>query len=312
MANLQKLRPALVYLNARRYGMIKSEAHQCAITWQQIFNTCFSQSVADEVYSNSHVETVNFPRKLGQGVLYVTAHFSAYSIVSAALAKHFQKTIYVVVGKPPADFEVNLQKVASNLAVKLVVIRSDFSLLRNIRRAIDEGSLVLSLIDVPWHRISIPGRDYEYFDLGEGKIKASKAIFNLASRLSLTPHFVLCEPENEGFKIVNYGATSQGECFAKLSKAIELNPGHFERFCELHAYYVGRPIVNEIVTFTIGQYRYCISPGRNKYWKLSESVSAQIESELLEEQSGEAKASSSIRREIRKMTDWEYDDIVYI
>ena len=306
----QKLRPATVYFNARQYGLSKEDARQCSDTWARIFDTCFLQRVAGNFYNESNVTNINFPAEHQKGTLYVTAHFSAYTFVSIALARHYKKDIYIVVGTPSAQFESFLVDSLADAGVKAIIIRSNFSQLRNIRRAIDEGHLVLSLIDVPWHRTVIPNREHEYFDLGVGKIRASKSIFKIAERLNLVPTLVLCEPNGSDFNINYYGQLSQSECFEKLAKVVALNPGHFERFCELHVYYKGGVQTKEVVTFVLGEHRYMAVPSENKYWKLGQTCSKEIESKLqLNDNNHEA--SKIIINQIEKVSKRVYDEVVY-
>lgn len=235
---MQKLRTSLAYLNARRYGLSKSQAFACAMSWRQHSTTLYSQSVADQVFNASVVNTINFTDTTDSKVLYVSAHFSAYTLVTMVLARHYKKTIYIVVGTPPVEFENAIVESLAKVGAKAIIIRSDFSLLKNIRSAIDEGALVFSLFDVPWTRLEIPNRDLQEFSFGEGNIQAIDAIFSIAKRLKLRPTLVLCEPSDGTFNIVNYGERTQQECFEKLALAVKANPGHFERFCELHKYYV--------------------------------------------------------------------------
>lgn len=307
---LQKVRPSAVYLNARNYGMDHEAARECADTWNRLFNTCFTQRVAGEFYNVSKVETVDFPADQPKGCLYVTAHFSAYTFVSIALARHYKKKIYLVVGKPPKDFEDYLVNSMAVAGVEAILIRSDFSQLRKIRRAIDAGELVLSLIDVPWHRTVIKNREYEYFVLGAGKIAASRSIYKIAERLDLTPALVLCEPEGDGFNVVYHGEMTQEACFEVLADLISKHPGHFERFCEMHMYYQGGVPCNNLTTFLIGDHRYIAVSNRNKFWKLGTDATLAIEAKL-ESENGESDASEMIKTLVKRLSEKEYDQVVY-
>lgn len=305
----QKLRPSTVYLNARRFGLSKEAARQCAGTWSNIFDTCFTQRVAGQFYNSSEVATIDFPTLMPAGQLFVTAHFSAYTFVSIALSKLYQRDIHIVVGKPSVEFESYLLNSLMDSNVTAKLIRSDFSQLRNIRRAVDSGAIVVSLIDVPWHRTVIPNREYEQFAFGAGKIMASRSIFKIAERLKLAPNFVLCQPNGKQFEVVNYGNMTQRDCFLTLAKEVERNPGHFERFCELHAYYKEGPTNGEVATFVLGGHRYITSPQDQKYWKLGATLTESIEQEL---RTGNVDGvTEMIRAQIRKVSAREYDEVVY-
>ncbi|RYF63277.1 MAG: hypothetical protein EOO39_28835, partial [Cytophagaceae bacterium] len=102
---MQKLRPSAVYLNARRYGMDRTRALACAAIWKNVFNTCFTQRVAGQFYKRSSVNLVDFPAEQPTRSLFVTAHFSAYTFVSIALARRYKKNMHIVVGTPPKAFE---------------------------------------------------------------------------------------------------------------------------------------------------------------------------------------------------------------
>ncbi len=308
---MEKLRTSLVYLNARRYGLSEAESHRCALNWVKHFPTLFSQDVADQVYRAARISTTNFPTTSRHGILYVTAHFSAYTLVTIALARHFNKPIYIVVGTPPVEFEQAIVNSVARAGATAIIIRSDFSLLKNIRRAIDAGALVVSLIDVPWTRLKIPERELASFDFGVGKIQAIKSIFQLADRLDLQTNLVLCEPVADGFNIVNYGELNQQECFERLNTAVRRNPDHFERFCELHNYFQGGNSSNELVTFRLDEHRYCLRGRDFKSWKLSKSLSSAIESKLAES-SDQVQASVLIRDEIKKITNFDHDTVIYI
>lgn len=305
---MNKLRTSLVYLNAKRYGLAEAEARQCAARWGRHIDTLFDQAAADKVAQECGLRTVGFPDVPTPGTLYVTAHFSAYTLVSIALSRHYNRTIYIVVGTPPAEFEQTIVDSVTRAGARAVIIRSNFSMLKNIRNAIDEGSLVVSLIDVPWHRLIIPTRDYSRFDFGAGQIGASKSIFSMAERLGLKTCFVLCEPGDGQFRIVHYGEMSQARCFETLAEAVARHPDHFERFCELHAYYDGGRRTDDIVTFTVGENRYCVRAWDYKSWKLSKSVSAAIETAL---GADETEATGLIRSELQRLTDCAHEQIVY-
>lgn len=307
---LQKFRPSAVYLNARRYGMCQAEAMACADTWKRIFNTCFTQRVAGQFYNLSSVNLINFPAEQPRGCLFVTAHYSAYTFVSIALARRYKKPVHIVVGTPPKDFEDYLVNSLADAGAKAKIIRSDFSQLRKIRRAIDEGELVVSLVDVPWHRTVIKHREYEYFKLGSGEIQASRSIFKIANRLDLLPTLVLCEPNADKFDIVFHGHLSQQACFDRLAGLIERHPGHFERFCEMHMYYRGGNPCNDLTTFRIGAHRYVAVATRNRYWKLSPSVTEQIEAHL-SPGGDNAIASATIKNLVLQLTGSNYDEVIY-
>lgn len=194
--------------------------------------------------------------------------------------------------------------------VKAILIRSDFSQLRKIRRAIDAGELVLSLIDVPWHRTVIKNREYEYFVLGAGKIAASRSIYKIAESLDLTPALVLCEPEGDGFNVVYHGEMTQDACFEVLADLISKHPGHFERFCEMHMYYQGGVPCNNLTTFLIGDHRYIAVSNRNKFWKLGTDATLAIEAKL-ESENGESDASEMIKTLVKRLSEKEYDQVVY-
>ena len=243
------------------------------------------------------------------GQLYVTAHFSAYTFVSIALSRLYQRDIHIVVGTPSAEFENYLLNSLADANVTATLIRSDFSQLRNIRKAVHAGAIVVSLIDVPWHRTIIPNREYEHFGFGAGKIMASRSIFKIAERLKLAPNFVLCQPNGERFDVVHYGQMTQRDCFLTLAKEVERNPGHFERFCELHAYYQDGPTNSEVATFVLGEHRYVTSPPDHKYWKLGTVLTATIEHEL---GAGNVDGvNEMIKAQIKKISAREYDEVVY-
>lgn len=290
--------------------MSQTEALACAHTWKNIFNTCFTQRVAGKFYNLSSVKLIDFPAEQPKGCLFVTAHFSAYTFVSIALARHYKKQIHIVVGTPPKEFEDYLVNSLADAGVESKIIRSDFSQLRKIRRAIDKGELVVSLIDVPWHRTVIKNREYEYFKLGSGEIQASRSIFKIADRLDLLPTLVLCEPNADKFDIVFHGHLSQQACFDKLADIIEQHPGHFERFCEMHMYYRGGNPCNDLATFRIGAHRYIAVATRNRYWKLSASVTEQIEAQLSLGGDNSA-ASATIKHLVLQLTGSDYDEVIY-
>lgn len=305
----QKLRPSAVYLNARRFGLSKPAARQCANDWTRLFDTCFTQRVAGQFYNASEVVPVDFPATMPAGRLYVTAHFSAYTFVSIALAKLYQRQVHIVVGKPSAEFEHFLLSSLADAQVDATIIRSDFSQLRNIRKAIEAEAIIVSLIDVPWHRMLIRNREYERFEFGAGTILASKSIFKIADRMELVPTFVLCEPDGARFNLVHYGALTQRECFLTLAKKVEQYPGHFERFCELHAYYEGGLKNNEITTFVLGQHRYLAAAPDHKYWKLGTTLTAALEQQI---SAGKVEAATRmIKDQVQRVSAREYDDVVY-
>lgn len=307
---LQKLRPSAVYLNARRYGMNRERALDCADTWKNVFNTCFTQRVAGQFYKVSSVNLVDFPAEQPTGCLFVTAHFSAYTFVSIALARHYKKNLHIVVGTPPKEFEDYLVDSLAEASVVATIIRSDFSQLRKIRRAVDAGELVVSLIDVPWHRTVIKDRRYEYFKLGAGEIQASRSIFKIADRLDLSPTLVLCVPNGDAFDIVFHGHSSQQACFDILADLIECHPGHFERFCEMHMYYRGGHPCDDLTTFLIGAHRYVAVATRQRYWKLGAAATRHIEEQLGLDDNRDA-ASATIKHLVRQLTGADYDDVIY-
>lgn len=307
---LQKLRPSAVYLNARRYGMCRPRALACADTWKHIFNTCFTQRVAGQFYKLSSVRLVGFPDAFPKGRLFVSAHFSAYTFVSIALALHYKKRIHIVVGTPPKAFEDYLVDSLAEAGVAATIIRSDFSQLRNIRRAVDAGEPVVSLIDVPWHRTVIRDRQYDYFKLGAGEIQASRSIFKIADRLDLMPTLVLCVPNGDAFDIVYHGHLSQQASFDILADLIERHPGHFERFCEMHMYYRGGRPCNDLTTFLIGAHRYVAVATHQRYWKLGAAATRHIEDQLCLDD-GRSAASATIKHLVRQLTSLDHDEVVY-
>lgn len=307
----RKARQAFVYLNARRYGLTKTDAAQCVVGWHNAMATCFTQAVAGEVYNQSKVSMIAFPHNRSGRELYMTAHFSAYTMVPIALARHYDRPLYVLVGQPPKEWEDTLISSMNDAQVNCTIVRSSFSQLKRIKHAIAEDAVILSLIDVPWHRNNeVVNRDYQKFDFGTGKILASRSIFKIAEIMDMIPSFVLCKPSQEGFDVVHYGNLTQQECFEKLANAVADVPSHFERFCEIHHYYEGGDGNSEIVTYQYGENRYVVDSVRKKYWKFGENLSAYLDN-LLNVSKNVQDASSIILAQINNVTGVEYDEVVY-
>jgi hypothetical protein len=308
---IRKVRQAFVYLNARRFGLSIEKAKSCAIQWNKLLASCFTQSVVGELYNTSNVCNIGFPSERSGRELYATAHYSAYTIVSIALAKAYNRPVYVLVGQPPKDWEETLILSLSDAGVNGAVIRSDFSQLKRVKHAMAEDAIIISLIDVPWTRENISHRSYQSFSFGAGEIIASYSIFKLAKILKMEPTFILCEPSQDGFNVVHYGALSQSECFEKLLAAVYRAPEHFERFCELQQYYIGGHEVAEIATFQLGSQRYIVDSIRKKYWKLGENFSAHINEALASDASSESEVTQTVINQIFKLTGQRYDEVVY-
>jgi hypothetical protein len=281
------------------------------VEWQNLMPTCFTQAVAGELYNTTNVRAVNFPEVRTGRELYATAHFSAYTLVPIILGRHFNRPVYILVGKPPVEWENTLVSSLADAGVKGIIVRSDFSQLKKIKRALAEDAVVFSLIDVPWHRDNIPNREYLSFDLGAGKIVASHSIFKIANIMNLTPTFVLCEPQENGFDVVHYGALSQAECFDKLASAVNKTPEHFERFCELQQYYDGGRELSEIVTFQIDGDRFVVDATRKRYWKLGNKLSMYINDQL-KKSSPEADVSKLILNQVHGTFGHQYDEVIYL
>jgi hypothetical protein len=308
----RKVRQAFVYLNARRYGLSGVEAKHCAVEWHKVMTRCFTQAVAGELYNTSNVRAVNFPKNRNGRELYTTAHFSAYTIVSIVLAHSYNRPVYILVGQPPIEWEQTLVSSLADAGVNGTVIKSNFSQLKRIKRAIEEDAIIISLIDVPWHRDnSVPNREYQSFNLGAGKILASHSIFKIANKLGLEPTFILCEPTSDGFDVVHHGNLSQQECFEKLAAAVDRAPEHFERFCELQQYYEGGNEIKEIVTFQLGENRYIVDSTRKKYWMLGEKLSAYIDT-MTKQGSSELEITKVILNQIHKLIGHQYDEVIYL
>ncbi len=308
---VRKVRQAFVYLNARRFGLSVENAKACAIKWNKLLASCFTQSVVGELYNTSKVRTVGFPAERTGKELYATAHFSAYTIVSIALSKAYGRPVYVLVGQPPKDWEDTLILSLADAGVHGTIIRSDFSQLKRVKRAIAEDAIIISLIDVPWTRDNISNRSYQSFQFGSGEIIASYSIFKLANIVGLEPTFVLCEPSAEGFDVVHYGSLNQAECFEKLLAAVYRAPEHFERFCELQQYYIGGNEVAEIATFQLGDHRYIVDSIRKKYWKLGEGFSAYLNQALQQQLIPLSEITDALLSQVYKQTGQRYDEVVF-
>lgn len=287
---MHKIRASLVYLNARRYGLPTAEAMQCAREWQGHMQSLFVQSKAAQVYSEANFSLDGF-EELPKRTLYVTAHYSAYTAISINLGLRFRRPVNIVVGRPPKEFEETLVSELGKVGVEGKIITSGFSMLKKLKAARDNHEVMISLCDVPWHRLKLEHRDFEFYPFGNGEIRASKAIFDMASRVELDTRFVLCHPNGENsFVVRDHGPLSMPECFAALNRCVAEAPSHYERFCELNAYYRQPQVISEVICFHLKGHRYLMSTTANKAWRLSRKLSQHLDEHVESERYADADA----------------------
>jgi hypothetical protein len=305
-----KLRAALVFFNARRFGFDVEQALRCATEWERLFRTHFLQSAASRVYEGSSVRLEGFEGStLGQS-MFIGAHFSAYTICAIALGRHYRTPVNIVVGTPSRLFIDTLKRSMSESNVSSNVITSGFSMLRQIKQAKERAEPILTLFDVPWRRVKDQSRDFLQLPFGNGKIMASTAMFDLARRRGMRPEFILCEPEPDGFVIRNYGAVRQEECFEILQTAVKANPAHYERFCELHGYYVDGGISEEVVSFEMKDRFFLMSAKANRSWRLGRLAGERLRQHLASEDRDQADAY--VDELLARVTDMHHRKVVHL
>lgn len=253
------LRHAFTLANCRRMGMDAQLAKRASSAWMTNFNELFRQDRANEFFALRQPDASAIPERIDGESIFLTAHYSGYTALLIAAGKRCNRGVSVVIGNHPQAFVDMLTKTCNAAEVNVTVIRSGMRMLRQIRQAVDEGRIVFGLFDVPWHRTDGAGREMTKYQLGSGSIVASDAMFELARRLGLRTDLVLCTRRQDQYLIRYEAGATQARCYEALAEEVSLNPGDYERLCEMHRYYDARYEGAEAVFFDAANRHFALS-----------------------------------------------------
>lgn len=260
------------YVNLRRMGFGQEEAMRVSQEWKANFATVFRQSEAATEFEERPPSMTQVPTSLDRDCMLLTAHFGAYTTQLIAISKHFQRPIAVVIGNHPQEFVDLLRSTCAKAGVDATAIRSGMRMLREIRRAQDDGRILSGLFDVPWHRGDGHGRVRETYPFGQGSVIGSDAMFDLCSRLGLTTHLCLHVRRDPGTAIRFIAQASQADCFSALREEVMLDPSRWERLCEVHKYYTGGMLVDDAVAFDLAERRFAGSGQTMKIYEFTDGL----------------------------------------
>lgn len=253
------LRHAFTLANCRRMGMDEELAKSTGSAWMGNFNELFRQDRANQFFADRRPDASAIPANPEGDCIFLTAHYSGYTALLIATSKRCQRDVSVVIGNHPQAFVDMLTKTCNAADVDVAVIRSGMRMLRQIRQAVEQGRIVFGLFDVPWHRTDGAGRELTKYPLGSGSIVASDAMFELSRRLGLRTDLVLCARRESEYVIRYEAGATQARCYEVLAEEVALNPGDYERLCEMHKYYDARYDDAEAVFFGANDRHFALS-----------------------------------------------------
>ncbi len=223
------------------------------------FKMLFRQDRADQFYDQFRPDVTALPENPDPNAIFLTAHYSGYTALLIAASKRSNRGVSVVIGNHPQTFVDMLTRTCGAAGVDVLVVRSGMKMLRQLAKAVEDRRIIFGLFDVPWHRTDGAGREMTKYPLGAGSMVASDAMFDLASRMNLRTDLVLCVRRDDQFVIRYEAGANQARCYEALAEEVLLNPGDYERLCEIHKYYKAGESQAEAIFFDASNRHFALS-----------------------------------------------------
>lgn len=166
---------------------------------------------------------------------FITAHYGLYPMVICYLAALYpDRPIVCLVGKQQSLDGLNELAENYDINLQFVEVGQSFIALRRCVRHVKQGSVFLSLIDVP---LGVSDKTDQELPFFSGQLRVRGGLLKLAEKLGLEPRFVLAGWAREAVPMTSYDVTGIESIFEHFEQHVAQSPHLWDKVIDLHKFY---------------------------------------------------------------------------